>query len=665
MLRRNVIRIAALSLTALSPVACGEKQIVTPAAPPIALPKVVSISLSLSDSLVLVAQPVTVTAVARDSAGSTPVGRTLRWTSSDTAVAIVSASGVITGRGVGLATIAAEADGTTASLPIAVAFGVPAALVVPGADTLNTIAGTTNIDLPTVFVVDQTGRPVPGIAVSARADSGAGTITLASARTDANGGVAVRQWTLGTRAGRYRVVISAKALSLELFMRVRPDVPATMTLVSGDDQAAAPGALVAEPLVVRVNDRFSNAVPGVSITFESNGDDVGTLTPFTAVTDTGGRARTLWRLPTRAPSQASVRIRASGLPSLIARALILGFTAKQVAVGLDHTCAIDLGDRVWCWGYNGFDELGVSSVTTPRSAKPIPLPTSLRFVSISAADWATCGIATDGQTYCWGSNATGALGDPVPAQRRGIGPLVAPRFAQIAMQVFGPNCGVTADGQLHCWPLGSAWAPQRVTMPESITETLGRACSLGVSRTVYCWSNATCLLEFVGGRCYYLTSHTTPMRVSTPEPIARLATGSESWPCVISVTSKLYCKRITPTRGDTASITLDQLVTLDGPVVDAAHVSSGGTCAVTSSGALYCWGPYNAYGSLGTGDDQPRATPTEITKGRFVAKRVAASFLTTCAIDKYSQVWCWGARVEGLTYSAGGPPVLSPTLVAP
>jgi hypothetical protein len=35
----------------------------------------------------------------------------------------------------------------------------------------------------------------------------------------------------------------------------------------------------------------------------------------------------------------------------------------------------------------------------------------------------------------------------------------------------------------------------------------------------------------------------------------------------------------------------------------------------------------------------------------------------TCAIDKYSQVWCRGASIEGLHYVGGGPPILTPTLV--
>ena len=658
----KLVRVVSAWLATLSLGACGEKTKIL-SSPTVVPPKVVSISLSLPDSLVLASQPVPATASAHDSYGNTPAPGTLRWTSSDNSVATVSASGVITGRSIGFATINADADGVSASLPIAVALDAPAALVVSGADTLSTVAGGGLANPPTIFVIDRNGQPVPGVVLSVRADSGAGTICIASTRTDVKGGVAIRDWTVGTRSGRYRIVVSARALSTEFHVTVRPDFAATMTLVSGDDQGAAPGAVVPEPLVVRVSDRFDNGVPGVPVAFESNGDDVGALMPAAALTDSSGRATTVWRLPVRLPAPISLSIRSTGLPSLAARAVVLGFTAKQVAMGIDQTCAIDLSDRVWCWANYALQEPGAK--TTSQASKPTLLQTSLRFVSISGGDWAMCAIATDSQAYCWGSNAFGQLGDPVFVQSRGVGPLAAPHLTQISMQHVGValSCGVTTTQQLYCWPFNGVSTPQPFAIGEPVAQITGGQCALGVSKAVYCWTGEYCTATTV---CYFTNSRTTPAVMPTPEPIARLSTGMTTThgPCAISVTDKLYCSRDT-TRTNGVPFLLDRPIPLDGPVVDVSNDYWGGACAVTGRGSLYCWGPYNQWGNLGTGDTQPRAQPVEIAKSRFVAKHISGGYVGSCAIDSHSQVWCWGARIYGLTLDFGGPPVVTPTLIVP
>ena len=188
------IRLALLSVVA----ACsGDKVIVVPPPPPVVPPKIVSIVLSLPDSLVVVARPVTPATMVTDADGGAGVGRALKWASSDTSVATVSATGVVTGWSVGFATITADADGARGTLPITVAFGPPATIIAPGADTLRCVAGDEIFGLPTVFVLDQTGRPVPGVAVSVRADSSSGTITMSAPSTDAKGASARSPVDLG------------------------------------------------------------------------------------------------------------------------------------------------------------------------------------------------------------------------------------------------------------------------------------------------------------------------------------------------------------------------------------------------------------------------------------------------------------------------------------
>ena len=93
-----------------------------------------------------------------------------------------------------------------------------------------------------------------------------------------------------------------------------------------------------------------------------------------------------------------------GLPS--------GVTA--ITAGTYHTCAIANG-LAYCWGANGFGELGDGTTTT--TYQPVQVKNLTNVTAISAGAYPdpngydeTCAVAT-GNVYCWGSNAYGQLGD--------------------------------------------------------------------------------------------------------------------------------------------------------------------------------------------------------------------------------------------------------------
>jgi len=109
------------------------------------------------------------------------------------------------------------------------------------------------------------------------------------------------------------------------------------------------------------------------------------------------------------------RVEAIGAPAPVAGTV----TFSTISAGDRHTCALDGDGTAWCWGGNAQGALGreTTGALCDRSAcatVPAPVETSLRFRSIAAsrADGGahTCGIATDGFAYCWGSNVFGQLG---------------------------------------------------------------------------------------------------------------------------------------------------------------------------------------------------------------------------------------------------------------
>jgi alpha-tubulin suppressor-like RCC1 family protein len=96
-------------------------------------------------------------------------------------------------------------------------------------------------------------------------------------------------------------------------------------------------------------------------------------------------------------------------------------TARYVAVssGYLHSCALDASGRAWCWGLNDDGELGAPSAETcldaenayPCSLAPVAAQPALRFRSITAGTFATCGITVQRDIKCWGWNDYGQLGN--------------------------------------------------------------------------------------------------------------------------------------------------------------------------------------------------------------------------------------------------------------
>jgi alpha-tubulin suppressor-like RCC1 family protein len=99
-----------------------------------------------------------------------------------------------------------------------------------------------------------------------------------------------------------------------------------------------------------------------------------------------------------------------------------GRTAKAIAVGAFHTCAILDNDTLKCWGYNVMGQLGTDSTDTlgddagemGDALAAINLGTGRTAVAVAVSkrgdlDY-TCAVLDNGQVKCWGANDMGQLG---------------------------------------------------------------------------------------------------------------------------------------------------------------------------------------------------------------------------------------------------------------
>jgi alpha-tubulin suppressor-like RCC1 family protein len=97
----------------------------------------------------------------------------------------------------------------------------------------------------------------------------------------------------------------------------------------------------------------------------------------------------------------------------------------DIAAGAVHSCGLATNGDAWCWGSNVYGQLGDDS--NVDSASPVRVAGGHAFVALHAFGSHNCGVTSAGETFCWGYNLDGQLGDgtrthrsrPVYVQRPG------------------------------------------------------------------------------------------------------------------------------------------------------------------------------------------------------------------------------------------------------
>lgn len=155
---------------------------------------------------------------------------------------------------------------------------------------------------PLVVKVVAGDQPAPGRKVAfvvSSDDPAAGTITPDTATTDTQGN-ATAQWKLGTAPGAHVVVArlvgdSTATQVAEFRATANAGAPDTLSLASVQSQPGRRRQPVATAPVVRVVDRYGNAVPNVSVAWQVTSGQGEVGAPNTA-TDADGKATVAWTL---------------------------------------------------------------------------------------------------------------------------------------------------------------------------------------------------------------------------------------------------------------------------------------------------------------------------------------------------------------------------------
>ncbi len=309
---------------------------------------------------------------------------------------------------------------------------------------------------------------------------------------------------------------------------------------------------------------------------------------------------------------------------------------QRLAAHGSHACGIDGDDGLWCWGLNGWGQLGVElPMFETVSAVPVQVDDASTWLDVDVGLEHTCAIRSDTSLWCWGRNGYGQLGDGTledrPAPTR-----VGDQTGWSAVAT-GPSfsCAIRA-GTLWCWGAGgsgslgnagnamlplqvgtdSDWAAVAASAA-AVELAAGHACALKTGGTLWCWGlNA-------GGQ---------------------LGVGSNT--------------------GQTCQLDSCSSAPLQVAGADWERVALGAyhTCATRTDGTLWCWG-YDEEGELGHGIPMQQWVPRQLGAATDWA-HVDAGPLFTCAVRDDGTRWCWGlndAHQLGDGTSTGQPePILVP-----
>src|SRR5437762_1769684 len=284
---------------------------------------VTTVTVAPASASVLVGQLLQLSATTADSAGNLLSGRTVTWASSNSLVATVTSTGLLTGLATGTTTITATSEGAggTAAITVTVA-PVAGVSVSPGAPSV-AIGGTAQL---TAVLRDANGNPLSGRTVTwATSNGGVATVSATGLVTGVAVGGAMITATSEGKSGTATVTVTAVA------------VPVASVAVNPATPSLAVGGTV--QLTATPQDSVGNSLPGRTVTWASSASTVASVSTSGLVTSVAAGTATITATSEGKSGTATVTVTpvpvASVSVSPAAPALLVAATVQLTATPRD------------------------------------------------------------------------------------------------------------------------------------------------------------------------------------------------------------------------------------------------------------------------------------------------------------------------------------------
>lgn len=302
---------------------------------------------------------------------------------------------------------------------------------------------------------------------------------------------------------------------------------------------------------------------------------------------------------------------------------------EKVDITDQHSCVVDIAGFAWCWGDNGFGQIG-NGQTSVRSS-PYRVTSLSDVADVSVGSWHTCARLSGGEVRCVGYGLQGQIGDGSTNNSTSFRAIRAggSSFFDLSLGT-AHGCAVAQGGGVKCWGFNGdemrygrlgVGDTQSRAIPTEVDVELAEArfhqvssgethaCAVSQSHEVWCWGDNT-FGQLGDGSA---VDRLSPIRVAVPGEVRSVHAG-KSHTCAVTFTDTLYCWG----RNEDGQLGLGHAIVQRTPQalpLDEVLSASAGfyhTCAVTRGGELYCWGK-NDEGQLGLGDLTSRNQPAKVT----------------------------------------------------
>jgi alpha-tubulin suppressor-like RCC1 family protein len=373
----------------------------------------------------------------------------------------------------------------------------------------------------------------------------------------------------------------------------------------------------------------------------------------------------------------------------------------QLAASRSHACGVLESGHVVCWGFNAEGQVG-NGETASQPVAPTVVEGLDSIVDVAVGLDHTCALSADGSVYCWGSNEEGQLGDdsfvssPFPVGVVGL-------TNAAALSAGGLHtCAVTSDesSRVLCWGLNDRYqigvtGGEQIRVPTEVQKSgtairgytdvasgIQHNCAMsplggGSGHTIICWGDGQMGQQGNGRTNIQRSAPIESVRQKSNDNEIRdfvagsLAAGQNST-CAIRQGGSVWCW------GDGSAGHFGSEALAESQYAAVEYQGLGDAqriwhelfhvCAERASGRVACWGENGQFAF----DDEAKVHLNPVLLHDLVEPNdVAPGDQFTCWADSEGRTFCQGASNSGqlgkpsLTQATAEPQRVYPEWSAP
>jgi len=366
-----------------------------------------------------------------------------------------------------------------------------------------------------------------------------------------------------------------------------------------------------------------------------------------------------------------------------------GASWSVVSGGQNHAVGITTTGLLYAWGYNGYGQLGINTISVPAMSSPVLVsgPAGASWSVVSAGAQHTLGVTTTGLLYGWGNNNSGQVGinslsgisSPVlvsgPAATSWSAVAAGASFSLAltsAKLLYG--WGQNTSGQVGIGTLTTVSSPVAAVGPSAAQSWKQIAATPDSYTTLAIKSDGTLWAWGYNGSGQLGNLSTTtvlsPVLVSGPAGASwSIVAAGTNHSLGITTTGQLYGWGFNAAGqlGNLSTTNVSSPVLVSGPAGASWSTISGGeshSVGITTAGRLYTWG-YNNVGQLGDITLVSKSSPILVSGPVTTSWSVVSAGVSNClAIATTGQLYGWGLNTSGQLGINSATTVSSPVLVS-